>query len=144
MASNKPEDGADMPTEKSQTVDDYIATFEPEVRAVLERVRATIRAAASGAEEGISYRIPVFKLHGPLVYFAAFKHHIGLYPPVKGDAALARRIARYAGEKGNLRFPLDEPMPYALIARITRLRVRQNRAKEDEKANARAEASKRA
>ena len=133
-----------MPMAKPQSVDDYIAAFDPEVRAVLEKIRATIRDAAPGAEEAIGYAIPVFKLNGPLVYFAAFKHHVGLYPPVKGDAALARRIARYAGEKGNLRFPLDEPMPYALIARITRLRVRQNLAKADEKAAAKAAAAKRA
>ncbi|MCB2019433.1 MAG: DUF1801 domain-containing protein [Burkholderiaceae bacterium] len=110
------------------------------MRAVLDKVRATIREAAPGAVEGIGYGIPVFRLQGPLVYFAAFKRHIGLYPPVKGDAALAKRIARYAGEKGNLRLPLDEPMPYALIARITRLRVRQNLAQ----AGARAAGAKRA
>ncbi len=117
-----------MPTAAPQTVDDYIAGFAPEVRAVLEKVRATIRGAAPGAVEGISYRIPAFTLQGAVVYFAAFKHHIGLYPPVRGDAALTMRVAKYAGEKGNLRFPLDEPIPYALIARITRLRVRQNLA----------------
>ncbi|HEY7879175.1 MAG TPA: DUF1801 domain-containing protein [Gemmatimonadaceae bacterium] len=72
------------------------------------------------AEEAISYRIPVFKRHGVLVYFAAFKNHIGIYPPVRGDAGLERAIARYAGAKGNLQFPLDEPIPYALIARIAK------------------------
>jgi uncharacterized protein YdhG (YjbR/CyaY superfamily) len=110
-------------------IDGYIATFPPDVRAILESIRATIQKAAPDAQETISYRIPAFTLHGMLVYFAAFKHHIGFYPPVRGDAALEKAVARYAGEKGNLRFPLDEPMPLRLIARIVKLRARQNLAK---------------
>ena len=85
-----------------------------------------VSRAAPNAQETISYRIPAFKLNGVLVYFAAFKKHIGLYPPISGDARLEKAVARYAGEKGNLRFPLDEPIPYGLIERITKLRVRQN------------------
>jgi uncharacterized protein YdhG (YjbR/CyaY superfamily) len=61
-----------------------------------------------------------------LVYFAAFKNHIGLYPPVRGDAKLEKAISIYAGEKGNLRFPLDQPIPYGLIEKIVKLRVKQN------------------
>jgi uncharacterized protein YdhG (YjbR/CyaY superfamily) len=110
-------------------IDAYIATFPPDVQAILESVRATIHGAAPDALETISYRIPAFTLHGMLVYFAAFKHHIGFYPPVRGDAALVKAVARYAGEKGNLRFPLDEPMPHRLIARIVKLRLKQNVAK---------------
>jgi uncharacterized protein YdhG (YjbR/CyaY superfamily) len=113
----------------SKTVDEYIAACSPEVRAILERIRKTIRAAAPDAEEVISYRIPAFKLHGVLVYFAAFKYHIGFYPPISGDAELEAAIAPYAGEKGNLRFPLDQPIPYRLIERIVKLRVKQNLAK---------------
>jgi uncharacterized protein YdhG (YjbR/CyaY superfamily) len=71
--------------------------------------------------------MPALKTDGILVYFAAFKNHIGLFPPVSGDAAIEKAIAKYAGEKGNLRFPLDEPIPYALIARIVKLRARQDR-----------------
>jgi len=94
-----------MPT----PVDDYIAAFPPEVRKILRAVRDTIRQAAPGADESISYRIPTFKLNGrTIVHFAGFKNHIGMYPPVRGSAALQKAIARYAGEKGNLRFPLDE------------------------------------
>ena len=114
---------------KPQSIDEYIAAFSPDVRAILRRTRRTIRAAAPDAQEAISYRIPTFTLDGVLVYFAAFKNHIGLYPPVKGDARLEKAIAPYAGEKGNLRFPLDRPIPYGLIERIVELRVRQNRAK---------------
>jgi uncharacterized protein YdhG (YjbR/CyaY superfamily) len=110
-------------------VDEYIAGFPPEVRTILERIRRTVRGAAPGAQEKISYLIPTFVLDGPLVYFAAFKKHIGFYPPVRGDARLVSAVSRYAGEKGNLRFPLDEPIPYDLIERIVKLRVRQNVAK---------------
>ena len=108
-------------------IDEYASGFAPEVRLILERIRSTIRRAAPGAQETISYQIPAFRQNGILVYFAAFKKHIGFYPPVRGDAALEKAVGRYAGEKGNLRFPLDEPIPYALIARIVRLRARQDR-----------------
>lgn len=111
------------------TVDEYIAGFTPGVAAILEAVRRTVRQAAPEAQETISYRMPAFVQSGVLVYFAAFKRHVGLYPPVVGDAALEADAARYAGEKGNLRFPLDEPMPHALIGRIVRHRLRQNLAR---------------
>ena len=77
----------------------------------------------------ISYRMPALRAHGVLVYYAAFKGHIGLYPPVSGDARLLKAVAPYAGPKGNLRFPYDKPIPYDLIASITRLRARQDAAK---------------
>jgi uncharacterized protein YdhG (YjbR/CyaY superfamily) len=109
-------------------VDEYIATFPAEVRAILRKVRRTVRAAAPTAREIISYRMPALRQHGVLVYFAAFKKHIGFFPPIKGDAKLEKAAARYAGEKGNLRFPLDEPIPYGLIKRLTQLRARQDRA----------------
>lgn len=111
------------------TIDDYIASAPAEVQPILERIRATVRKAAPDAEETISYRMPAFKQHGILLYFAAFKHHIGLYPPVRGDAALVKALAPYAGEKGNLRFPLDRRIPYGLIAKIVKLRLKQNMAK---------------
>lgn len=120
-----------MPASRAspKDIDAYIAGFAPEVQAILTRVRATIRKAAPDAQETISYRIPAFTLNGMLVYFAAFKQHIGLYPPVRGDAALVQQAAPYAGEKGNLRFPYDRPIPYGLITRIVKHRVRQNLAK---------------
>jgi uncharacterized protein YdhG (YjbR/CyaY superfamily) len=111
-----------------ENIDEYIAAAPAEVRPILEKIRRTIAAAAPGAEEVISYRIPAFRLNGIVVYFAAFKHHIGLYPPVRGDAKLEKAVARYAGPKGNLKFPLDEPIPYALITRIVKLRVKQDRS----------------
>ena len=111
------------------SIDEYIAASPPEVRLILTRIRRTIGATAPGAQELISYRMPAFRLHGILVYFAAFKAHIGLYPPVSGDASLKKALAPYAGPKGNLRFPLDRPIPYDLIKRIVRLRVTQDRAR---------------
>jgi uncharacterized protein YdhG (YjbR/CyaY superfamily) len=112
-----------------KNIDAYIAAFSPDVQTILERIRLTIHNIAPDAQETISYRIPAFTQHGVLVYFAAFKNHIGFYPPVSGDARLQKAIAPYAGEKGNLRFPLNQPIPYDLIERIVKLRVEQNLAK---------------
>ena len=114
---------------KPKNIDEYIAAFSPEVQTILGRIRQTIHQAAPEAQETISYSMPAFTQSGILVYFAAFKNHIGLFPPVSGDAAIEKAIAPYAGEKGNLRFPLDEPIPYELIARIVKLRLKQNLAK---------------
>ena len=117
-----------MPTGRPtpKNIDEYIASFSPETRAILEKIRLTIRNAAPGAQEVISYKIPAFRLNRILVYFAAFKNHIGLYPPVRGDAKLVKAASTYAGEKGNLQFPLDHPIPYGLIERIVKFRVKQN------------------
>jgi uncharacterized protein YdhG (YjbR/CyaY superfamily) len=111
-----------------RTIDEYIAGYPPDVQEILQTIRQTIRRAAPEATETISYRMPAFKQKGILLYFAAFKNHIGLYPPIRGDAALLKAVSPYAGEKGNLRFPLDRPVPYDLIERIARLRIRQDRA----------------
>jgi uncharacterized protein YdhG (YjbR/CyaY superfamily) len=111
------------------TIDEYIAAFPPDVQSILKRIRLTVRKAAPQAEEKISYRIPAFFMGGVLIYFAAFKNHIGVYPPVRGDEKLTEAIAPYRGEKGNLKFPLDEPIPYALVSRIVKLRVKQHKEK---------------
>ena len=115
--------------QKPKDIDGYISQFPADVQAILEKVRETISHAAPEAKETISYQMPVFKLHGMLVYFAAWTKHIGLYPPVSGDKALEKAVARYAGPKGNLQFPLDEPIPYDLIERIVKLRVKQDTVK---------------
>lgn len=124
-----------MPTgrAKPSNIDEYIASFSPDVQTILEKIRSTIRLAAPDAQETISYQIPAFKLDGILVYFAAFKKHIGFYPPVRGDAKLEKAISTYAGEKGNLQFPLHQPIPYGLIERIVKLRVKQNLSKASRK-----------
>lgn len=115
-----------MQSKAPQDIDDYIANFPKEIQAILEKVRSTIKKAAPGAVEVISYRMPAFALKGNLVYFAAFKKHIGLFPPITGDEKLRREASVYAGPKGNLRFPLAEPIPYALITKIVKLRVKEN------------------
>ena len=121
------------------SVAEYIAACPPEVRPVLEQLRATVRAAEPEAEEFISYRMPAYRLRGVLLYFAAFQQHIGVYPPVSGDPDLQRALAPYAGPKGNLRFPLSQPLPYDLITRIVTHRAAQDRAKSPPKARRRAQ-----
>jgi uncharacterized protein YdhG (YjbR/CyaY superfamily) len=104
------------------SVDEYLASFPPAARAVLEEVRETIRRAAPEAQEAISYQIPTFKLDGrPLVYFAGWKQHVSLYPVPEADGATRERLARYQTGKGTLRFPLDEPVPYDLVAEVVTL-----------------------
>jgi uncharacterized protein YdhG (YjbR/CyaY superfamily) len=114
---------------KATTIDGYIAASPAAAQAVLQRIREIVRAAAPDAQEAISYGIPAFRGHGIIVYFGAFKDHIGIFPPVRGDARLDQALARYRGPKGNLRVPLDEPLPADLIERLARLRAEQDRAK---------------
>lgn len=116
-----------MSTPKS--IDEYIAAAPEEVRPILESIRATVRNAAPDAEERISYRMPAFFQDGALVYFAAFKSHIGLYPPVR-DEALLPLVEKFAGPKGNLKFPLSDPIPLRLIKRIVTARIKENLAVE--------------
>ena len=111
------------------TIDEYIASCPTSVQPILNNIRQTIRSSAPKATELISYRMPAFRLNGILIYFAAFKHHIGLYPPIKGDITLMIRLKPYIGPKGNMKFPLNEPIPYSLISRIVKLRVKQDKEK---------------
>lgn len=110
-------------TMKPRTIDEYIAVFSPEIQAILQKIRSTIHKGAPDAAERISYGIPALDLNGGPVYFAAFKSHIGFYPPVRGDAKLMKETSLYAGEKGNLKFPLAKPIPYRLISRIVKARA---------------------
>lgn len=126
------------------SIDQYISRFPSDVRAILQKIRSTISRAAPDAEEIISYRMPAFRMNGILVYFAAFKQHIGMYPPIKGDAKLEKAVSKYAGEKGNLRFPLDQPIPYGLIQRIVKLRLKENMAKLAARKSKRPDAKRRA
>lgn len=106
------------------TIDDYISSFPEDVQIILEGVRRTIRKAAPGAGETISYQIPTLTLNGrDLVYFAAWKHHIGLYPIPTADEALEQELAPYRATKATLRFPLRSPIPYDLIERLVALLV---------------------
>jgi uncharacterized protein YdhG (YjbR/CyaY superfamily) len=119
-----------MPTPSPQpsSMDEYIRTFPKDVRAALNAVRRTVQSAVPDAEEAISYRMPAFELHGrALIYFAAFKNHIGLYPPP--PTALKKRVAPYEGPKGNLKFPMDKPIPLALVKSIAQHRAKEITAK---------------
>lgn len=110
-----------------ETIDEYISTFPSEVREVLEGLRKAIQDSAPNAEEAISYGMPAFKLNGDLVYFAAYKKHIGFYP--RGPSAIEafkEELSGYNLSKGAIRFPLDRPIPLDLVKRIVKFRVQQN------------------
>jgi uncharacterized protein YdhG (YjbR/CyaY superfamily) len=109
------------------SVDDYLASQPEAVRAVLQRVRSTIRKAVPAAEEVISYQIPAYKLRGgTVIYFAGWKAHYSLYPATGGVAAVFKKeLSRYAVSKGTIRFPLSEAVPVGLIARIAKLRAKE-------------------
>ena len=108
------------------TIDEYIATFPKDIQTILQKIRAIIHKAAPQAEETINYQMPTFKLHGNLVHFAAFKSHIGFYPVPSGIEKFKKELSAYPQGKGSVQFPLDRPIPYALIARIVKFRVKEN------------------
>jgi uncharacterized protein YdhG (YjbR/CyaY superfamily) len=112
--------------EAAQDIDDYIARFPTDVQRILEKIRETIAKAAPDAAETIKYGMPTFTLEGNLVHFAAFKKHIGVFPPVKGDENFSKETSVYEGPKGNFRFPLDAPIPYGLVRKIVKLRIKEN------------------
>jgi len=112
-----------------KNIDEYIAGFPPDVQEILQKIRATIKKAAPTAEETIKYQMPTFTLHGNLVYFAAFKTHIGFYPIPTGIEKFKKELAPYKQGKGSVQFPLDQPIPYGLISKIVKFRVQENMAK---------------
>ncbi len=109
-----------------QTIDEYISIQPTEIKQILEQVRLTIREAAPEVEETISYQMPAFKLHGMLVYFAAWKKHIGFYPTGSGITAFKEELSKYKGAKGSVQFSYDKPIPYALIKKMVQFRVKEN------------------
>jgi len=115
-----------MKSNLAANIDEYIAGFPKETQQLLETMRATIKKAAPGAEEAISYAIPTFKLHGNLVHFAAYKNHIGFYPAPRGIEAFKKELAAYEGGKGTVQFPIDQPLPLTLISKIVKYRVKEN------------------
>ncbi len=107
------------PSEKFETVDDYILSFPANIQGILRQLRSTILKAAPSSVELISYDMPTFKLNGKrLVYFAAWTTHIGLYSIPSGDEDFRNEISVYASEKGSLRFPVDNPIPYDLVGKL--------------------------
>ena len=111
------------------SVNEYIATADPHAKKALREIRKTIKDAAPKAEEVISYQIPGYKYHGMLVFFAAWKNHISLYPAPWGAESLKKEMAAYEGSKGTIKFPLDKPMPLALIKKMVKYRVKENEMK---------------
>jgi uncharacterized protein YdhG (YjbR/CyaY superfamily) len=110
----------------ASSVDEYIATADPTAKKALRDLRKTIRGVAPKAEEVISYQIPGYKYHGMLVFFAAWKNHISLYPAPWGAESLKKEMAAYKGSKGTIKFPLDKPMPLTLIKKMVTYRMREN------------------
>ncbi len=108
-----------------KNMDEYISLFPTDVQTILEKIRLTIKKAAPTAQETINYQMPTFTLHGNLVHFAAFKNHIGFYPTPSGIENFKKELSVYEGAKGSVRFPLDKPIPYALIGKIVKFRVKE-------------------
>jgi uncharacterized protein YdhG (YjbR/CyaY superfamily) len=114
-------------------VDSYIAAYPTKVQKMLKQIRATIKKTAPDAEESISYMMPAYKLHGPLVYFGGYEKHIGFYPTGSGIAPFQKEIAAYKSSKGAVQFPLDQPLPLDLIEKMVKYRVKENLTKADVK-----------
>jgi uncharacterized protein YdhG (YjbR/CyaY superfamily) len=116
----------------AKDMDDYINSFPKEVQALLQQVRATIKKAAPGVEEKISYGIPAFNLNNRyLVYFAGFKNHISVYPAPRGSEEFKEKLAKYKGGKGTVQFPLNKPLPLGLITQIVKFKVKENKEKNE-------------
>ena len=114
----------------AKNVDAYIASFPIKMQQLLKQMRKTIKAAAPKSEESISYRMPAYKWKGrPLVYFAGYENHIGFYATPTGNSIFQKELAGYKTGKGSIQFPLDKPLPLALITRIVEYRVRENEEK---------------
>jgi uncharacterized protein YdhG (YjbR/CyaY superfamily) len=123
--------GKYMTTSKKsfKTIDEYITTFPKNVQAILKEFRRAVREAAPNSEETISYQMPAFKQNGILVWFAAFKNHIGFFPKVSAIEAFKDELSDYELSKGTIRFPLNKPIPYDLVKRIVMFRVKENLGK---------------
>ena len=115
-----------------ETIDEYIATFPQNVQDILEELRQTIQNSAPDAKEAISYQIPTFKLNGNLVHFAAFKNHVGFYPTPSAIEAFKKELSPFKTSKGTVQFPLNKPIPFDLVKKIVRFRVKENESKRRE------------
>lgn len=113
----------------AKTIDEYISKYPENVQEILKRFRDTIKKAAPNAEETISYQMPAFRQDGMLVYFAGWKTHVGFYPVSSAIKEFADQLSKYEGSKGTVKFPIDKPIPYGLISRIVKFRVKENQTK---------------
>lgn len=118
-----------MTTQAAATIAEYIAGFPFETQKLLLQMQAIIRKAAPDAEETISYQMPAYKQEGMLVYFAGYKNHIGFYPGASGIESFKEALSVYKGAKGSVQFPLDQPLPSALITKIVKFRLQENKTK---------------
>jgi uncharacterized protein YdhG (YjbR/CyaY superfamily) len=116
-------------TARANNIDEYIAGFPKDVQDILQKIRGIIRKAAPDAEEAIKYQIPTFVLNGNLVHFAAFQKHIGFYPTPSGIDQFKDELSVYKSAKGSVQFPLDAPIPFSLITKIVKIRVKEAREK---------------
>ena len=116
-----------------KNIDDYVERFPKEVQQLLKKMRLTIRKAAPKAKEKISYGIPTFTLDGYRVYFAAYKSHIGFYPGAAAITEFKKELSAYQGAEGSVQFPLDEPLPLALVSRMVKFRMKQSSSKHKRK-----------
>lgn len=121
------------PKAQFKNIDEYIETFPGNVRDMLNKLRKVIRESAPEAEEAISYGMPTFKLNGNLVHFAAYKNHIGFYPTPSGIIAFKEELSSYKQAKGSVQFPIDQPIPFDIVKQIVEFRVKENKAKIENK-----------
>ena len=112
-----------------ETVDQYIAAFPADVKKRMQQLRKTIKDAAPKADELISYQMPGYKYFGMLVYFAAYKNHIWFYPGAGGVLEFYKKLSSFKSAKGSVQFPHDRPIPYDMISKIVKFRVKQNEEK---------------
>ncbi|MFS0821724.1 iron chaperone [Bacillus sp. 1P02SD] len=116
-----------------KSIDEYILQYPQEIQETLKTIRKVIKESAPNAEEKISYRMPTFVSNGNLVYFAAFKKHIGFYPTSSGINAFKEELSGYKTSKGAVQFPIGKPIPYELISKIVKFRVDENKSKAEGK-----------
>ena len=109
-----------------KTMDQYIKSFPKDIQAILQKMRRTIHKAAPKAIEDIRYQMPTFRLNNKnLVHFAAWENHIGFYATPSGNKAFQKQIAKFENAKGSIKFPLSKPMPYALVTKMVKFRVKE-------------------
>jgi uncharacterized protein YdhG (YjbR/CyaY superfamily) len=111
---------------KTYDIDKYISGFSKDKQKLLKQLRGIIRKAAPQAQESISYGMPAFKENGMLVYFAAWKNHIGFYPTSSGIKAFRKDLSSFTVSKGTVQFPLDKPLPKGLVTKIVKFKVKEN------------------
>ena len=121
------------PQKKYESVDEYISGFPEEVGGKLKSIREAIKKAAPDAKEIISYNMPAFKTSHILVYYAAFKNHIGFFPTASGIAAFKKELTGYKLSKGTVQFPYDKPIPIPLVKKIVKYRLKENLKKKETK-----------